>query len=177
MYRILYNVPLWLLCVGLIGLYTCWSYARQKLRGYAMWRMGHGLVLLFWLGVSLQIVIFGRTPGSGGVNLEPFWSYRIAFLEGSFDYFQEIYLNVLAFACLGLILPELFRVRYWVIVLLAAVLSISIEYFQLALDVGLAEFDDIFSNTLGAVLGVLANSFSEKYICAVIRVGKRWIKS
>lgn len=177
MYRILYNIPLWLLCICLVGLYTGWSYARQKLRGNALWRLGHGLLLLLWLVVSLHIALFSRTAGNGSMNLEPFWSYRIAFTEGSFDYFQEIYLNILAFACFGLIVPELLRGRHWMAVLLAVVLSISIEYLQVYLDVGLAEFDDVFSNSLGVILGVLANYFSEKYISAIIRVGKPWIKS
>ena len=177
MYRILYNIPFWELCIGLFPCYTGWIWLRRRNLGSLLWKICHGAALLLWLVLTLYMTLFSRERGYGGMNLEPFWSYRLAFFEGSFDYFQEIYLNVLAFAIFGLIASELFQSRYWMVVLLALALSVGIEYLQIVLDVGLAEFDDIFSNTLGTILGVLVNYFSERYIAAVIRVGKSWIKS
>lgn len=176
MYRILYNIPFWELCIGLFLGYTGWSWLRRKNRDSLLWKICHGAALLLWLAVTLCVTLFSWESGYGGMNMEPFWSYRIALFEGSFDYFQEIYLNIRAFAIFGLIVSELLQSRYWMVILLALVLSVGIEYFQLTLDVGLAEFDDIFSNTLGTVLGVPANYFSERYIAAIIRVGKTWIK-
>lgn len=179
MYRILYGISAWQLCVGLLLLYTVWSYARQKLGGTVLWRVCHGLALLLWLAVSLYITLFSRDIGNGGMNLEPFWSYRIAFAEGSFDYFQEIYLNILAFAGFGLLAPELRKEKWWLIavMLMAAAFSIGIEYLQYYLDVGLAEFDDVFSNSIGVFLGMLANTISGKYISAITWVRRLWKKS
>lgn len=177
MYRILYNIPLWFLCIGLILFYTGWIHLRHIKGNTLLWRVVNILAVLMWITITLYITLFARETGNGGVILEPFWSYKIALFEGNYDYFQEIYLNILAFAYLGMIVPTRSKNHYIVLILLTMVFSVGIEYFQYYLDVGLAEVDDVFSNTLGVILGALVNSFSEKYISIIIQVRRRWKKN
>ncbi|MBO5071071.1 MAG: VanZ family protein [Roseburia sp.] len=179
MYRILYGIPFREILLGLFFSYIVWSYAKVRLGKRKVWKIFHVGVILLWLGVSLYVVILSRSRGNGGINLEPFWSYRMAFMEGSYDYFQEIYLNVMAFYFFGLFAPELLKgnYRYLVTIVGAMVLSIAIEYGQYRLDVGLAELDDVFSNTVGVVLGAVANWISYKYFSGFVKVVKRWTES
>ncbi len=174
MYRLLYGIDFWEICLGLLAFYTVWSYVKVRLGKHKVWKAAHIALLLLWLGVSLYIAIFDRSAGNGDVNLTPFWSYKIAF-KGSYDYFQQIYLNVLAFFVFGLTAPELLRTKYkyLAVIVCAAFLSVAIEFLQFKMDVGLAEFDDVFSNTLGAVIGAAANRISGKYV----QVVKRWKES
>ena len=179
MYRILYGIPLWELLIGLFLFYIVWCYAQVSLSETKVWKISHVALVLLWLCVSLYVVLLSRSQGNGSLNLEPFWSYRLAFAEGSYDYFQQIYLNILAFYFFGLFAPELLKgnCRYLATVAGAIVLSAIIEYSQFRMDLGLAELDDVFSNTFGAVLGAAANWISHKYILRFVQVAKRWIKS
>lgn len=168
MYRFLYGLPLWWLCIAIPAMYAGWSLLRQRKKDSRFWRLCHGGVLLIWLAAALYVTIFSRETGNGGIRPDLFWSYRIAFLEGSYDYFQEIYLNVLAFFFFGLFAPELLKGkrRHLIVLLLGVAFSVGIEFLQFRMDVGLAEFDDVFSNALGTVIGILANR------CA----GKLWVR-
>lgn len=174
MYRLLYGIEFWKLCVILILLFALWCYMQDRFGKTRVWRITHAGLLLLWLGVSLYVTIFSRSSGNGDVNLNLFWSYRIAFIEGSYDYFQQIYLNVVAFLFFGLFAPELLngKYKYLIVVVFSVILSAAIEYSQFKLGVGLAELDDVLSNTLGTIGGAVVNKIS----CISIQVIKRWTK-
>jgi len=165
MYRILYSIPFWNLCIGLLIFCNIWVWARKHLVQTNVWRWIHFFLIFLWAGVCLYFTIFSRSAGNGQVMLMPFWSYRIAFLEGSYDYFQQIYLNVLLFFFFGLFAPEVSKQkgRYLVIITGSILFSTIIECCQFWLDIGMAEFDDVFSNTLGTIFGALVNWMAEKY--------------
>ena len=173
MYRILYAIPFQVLLLGMLLFCVAWDWARKRLENHKAWKWSHFAVLLLWFAAVLYMTLGERDPGGGAVNLTPLWSYRIAFLEGSFDYFQQIYLNILAFFFFGLFAPELLRGkwRFAAVVLMGIAISAGIEFLQFRLDLGLAEFDDVLSNTLGTLLGVLTN----RYITGLIRVVTQWI--
>lgn len=100
-----------------------------------------------------------RTPGrTYSYELSLFWSYRLA-LAGNTKLAQEIVLNILLYMPLGFILPEVFeQAKPWQLILFLLVLSGMIESIQLFTKLGLFEFDDIFNNTLGGVLGMGCSS-------------------
>lgn len=84
----------------------------------------------------------------------PFWSYH-AFIEGQNAVMAEKIVNVTLFIPLGMLLPIAFREIKWYNVLLISVLiSISIEVMQFVLYRGYSEVDDVIHNTLGALIGL-----------------------
>ncbi len=79
-----------------------------------------------------------------------------AFEEGyTHSLFWEILLNIALFVPIGALLPLASgRKRgIWLALVTGILISTSIEGLQLWLCRGLFEFDDIFDNTLGCVLG------------------------
>ena len=88
-----------------------------------------------------------REIGFKPAQFDLFWSYKEWF-SGNWNLGWQILANIVLFIPLGVLLPN--RKRFLLIPIL---LSISIELLQLYTLRGLFEFDDIFDNTLGAVIG------------------------
>ncbi len=87
-------------------------------------------------------------------NLLPFWSYLALIRGEGVNIWRCIYLNVLFFIPLGALLwLSLKDRRWWKAMVFSIVLSLCIEIAQLILKRGLCEFDDVFNNTLGCMLG------------------------
>jgi glycopeptide antibiotics resistance protein len=89
-------------------------------------------------------------------QLTPFWTYyELAKGDRQTQYLgKEILLNVLMLFPLGILLPCL-EYKFWKTVCIGAGISIGIEVLQLLDHRGLFEFDDIFHNVLGVVIGYL----------------------
>lgn len=88
-----------------------------------------------------------------GYNFQPFWSYKAA-QEGSEGLIRQNALNVLMFVPIGLLFGLSFRsAKWWHALLVGFSLSFSIELLQYLLHRGFAEFDDVFHNTLGCLVG------------------------
>lgn len=86
------------------------------------------------------------------IDLTPFWSYA-HFSQA--DIRWQVYMNVFLFIPFGFMLPwcsERLQ-RLWKVVLIAAMLSALTEAAQYFFCIGLCETDDVFHNTLGAVIG------------------------
>lgn len=87
-------------------------------------------------------------------DLLPFWSYLALIRGEGVNLWMCIYLNVLFFIPLGALLWLAFKDRrWWKALLFSIVLSLCIEVAQLVLKRGLCEFDDVFHNALGCMLG------------------------
>lgn len=87
-------------------------------------------------------------------NFIPFWSYIAILNDKGVNLMQSNYLNIALFIPLGVILWFAFeRKRWWKVLLFSIVLSLCIEISQLVLKRGLCEFDDVFHNALGCMLG------------------------
>ncbi|MEO4055194.1 VanZ family protein [Solibacillus sp. CAU 1738] len=109
--------------------------------------------LLMVLGVTF--LNRGANNFSGSVNLSLFSSYREAWYLFSVRHWQFIYFNILMFVPFGMILPLLhsrFQKVRWTIGL-AMIFTLSIETVQYITGFGIFEFDDLFNNVLGAVIG------------------------
>lgn len=67
--------------------------------------------------------------------------------------------NIALFVPFGILMPFFVgdsRLQKFVVTIFSAFLmSVSIGFFQYMLKLGLPEFDDVFNNTLGAVIGVM----------------------
>ena len=85
------------------------------------------------------------------IMLDLFWSYRLFFISPVMR--LQILNNIWLFVPLGAMLYRLWPRGY--VVLIPVLLSLGIETLQLVLGRGLFETDDIISNSLGGLIGVL----------------------
>lgn len=108
-----------------------------------------GAAVLYTL-IILYLTVIGRRSYHGShIQLEPFWSYRIP------GEYKQIVLNILLFIPYGGLLYLCFN-KKWPVIVTALGLSVTVEVLQYLLRVGLCEIDDIFHNTLGVIIGMLA---------------------
>lgn len=105
-------------------------------------------------------------------KLLPFWSYLALIRGEGVNIWRCIYMNVLFFIPLGALLWLAFKDRkWWKALLFSIVLSICIEMAQLVLRRGLCEFDDVFHNTLGCMLGYWVVGLMDRVI-EMVRHGR-----
>ena len=97
------------------------------------------------------MTLIGERAGIAGVRLDLFWSYRLFFISPVMR--LQILNNIWLFVPLGAMLYRLWPRGY--VVLIPVLLSLGIETLQLVLGRGLFETDDIISNSLGGLIGVL----------------------
>ena len=115
-----------------------------------------GLALSIYMVFLLGGTVLNREIGEEYlIEWVPFWSYADLLREWSEPLAIQIVYNVLVFIPWGILLPEIVsakrKLRF--VVLSAVGISLVIEVTQLVFKLGLFEFDDVFHNTLGAVIG------------------------
>lgn len=109
------------------------------------------LLLLLYLAFIFYMTLY-RVPGTGHLLLTPFWSYKLFFTSRGLR--LEILNNIWLFIPLGALLGRLYpRDRF--IFLMPTLISIMIEFTQYLFDIGYCELDDVFSNTLGGLIGIM----------------------
>ena len=114
------------------------------------------IFLLVYIFSVLWFTVLKRSTGYHVAQFELFWSYKRWF-AGDTDLGNEIMANIAMFIPFGFlvssVLPTLNRkVRAGLVAGTAILFSLTIETLQLFLMRGLFEWDDVFSNTLGAVI-------------------------
>ena len=86
-------------------------------------------------------------------DFTPFWSFR-AILAGRKDLLTQDIMNVAAFIPIGFLLACAFdRLKGWQALLIGGGFSVLIESLQFVLRRGFAEFDDVFHNVVGCLIG------------------------
>ena len=145
------------LCIGLLlvlclGVVTIIGFYGWK-RG---WRKIGGLLLVEYIFMLLcSTVVFRATAEVRKYDWEPFWSYK-AIEEGRAELLPENIMNVVVFVPVGLLLASAFRyIKWWQVLGIGCLMSMSIEILQFVLKRGFAETDDVMHNTLGCVLGYM----------------------
>ena len=119
-----------------------------------------------WLSMAVYVLtvlyftILGRSVSGQPPQLEFFWSYR-EWLAGDALLGREIALNIALFVPIGFLLSTclggttLYGLRRgFSAVVLSALFSLVVEMGQLMTLRGLFEWDDLISNTVGALIGV-----------------------
>ena len=93
--------------------------------------------------------------GQQRAELDLFWSYRLAYVQRNWVLWEEICNNILLFIPFGVLVPWIFSRTccWWKVILSGCVVSCGIELTQLFGCLGLFEYDDIFNNTMGTILG------------------------
>lgn len=112
-------------------------------------------LLLFGYIILLlsQTVIFRPPQYSYKHYFVPFWSYS-AIQQGNNDLILENILNVAIFIPVGFLLCMAIKpAKWWVVLIIGAITSITIESSQFFINRGSAETDDVIHNVLGCLLG------------------------
>lgn len=127
--------------------------------------------------VFASTVLLRTTAHGSGISLVPFSSYREAFIVGNRSLAFEILENIVLFMPAGLALGYLCRNSGTGASLLAiagtAMFSVGIEFLQYVYGVGVLEFDDLFNNTLGIIIGFVI----ARLLCAPFTSRKKDSKS
>lgn len=123
------------------------------------------LFLLAYFALVLGKTVIYRPVGAvEEANTYPFWSYVEGFTKRRYVLVQNL-LNIILFLPIGFLLGGIFKSRRLLkVVLYGMGLSLTVEVLQLLFEKGLCEFDDIFHNTVGSVLGLF------------ILYGIRWLR-
>lgn len=125
-------------------------------------KLGVVIMLLIWLGIILSLTVLGRTSLGGGNHFQPelFWSYRSVQMKEEW-FVRQIICNVIAYMPFGFLFPFLLKEKLsgwklFVITLLTGLaFSLTTESMQYLFRIGLFEFDNLFHNGLGIVIGFL----------------------
>ena len=134
-------------CVGTILLLAIKG-AKRGLRCLAGLALVEYLFLLILLAVWLRKVQDFRECG-----LIPFASYRPV-LDGTRPLSAQVIANILAFIPVGLLAGCAFGpMRWWKVLSIGGGFSLLVEVLQFFLKRGFAEFDDVFHNVLGCMVG------------------------
>ncbi len=107
------------------------------------------LVIAYSLGI-IYLTLINRSVSERSANLVPFWSYG---LWSDVQYRWIILMNIFVFVPFGFMMPWAVEMKFWKTILIGFLFSVCIEALQYILGVGLCEFDDVFNNTLGTILG------------------------
>ena len=107
-------------------------------------------------------------------NMEPFRSYKEA-MRGNQFIIKEVLLNIALFAPVGFMLAALSggstAIRRILIATLGGlILTAIVEGLQYIFHIGLTDFDDLFNNTLGAVIGGTFYCFIEPRLPGAVLV-------
>lgn len=102
----------------------------------------------------LWITLIDREFGNRRAMLVPFWEFAnvIKGVRRSF-FIGQILGNLVMLMPLGFMLPIIKKVSLKQVLLISLCFSVGIELTQFITGRGLMEFDDVFNNTVGAVLG------------------------
>ncbi len=106
--------------------------------------------LVFYTFIVISVTLLSRrTSTSGSAILEPLWSYRNFLKNESIR--DQIVANIAMFIPIGLLFPFVFNWKKGI--LISFLFSILIEVLQFITHRGLAEIDDVISNTIGLLIG------------------------
>lgn len=115
--------------------------------GWQLWKKPSLRLLIGYAFLILAETVLIRKPFVGEhIKLELLWSWRAWAMQK-----EQILAKVVMFLPVGVLTG---RIWHWKGLWVAAGLSVGIEILQLITDRGLCEFDDVFHNMIGAVIGV-----------------------
>lgn len=151
-----FAVPAALIC-GLI-LAVCYTVCRRQGRRFPWGKAVCALLLVGWAAVTVFVTLLRSEPNEFAArqcNLQLFLAWREAYQRFTLQIWLNVLLNIALFVPLGVLLPLLWKpFRKWYAALGAGFgVSLLIELAQLLTARGMCDVDDLFTNTLGAMLG------------------------
>lgn len=157
-----FAVPAALVC-GLI-LAVCYAVCRRQGRRFPWGKAVCALLLVGWAAVTVFVTLLRSEPNEFAArqcNLQLFLAWREAYQRFTLQIWLNVLLNIALFVPLGFLLPLLAKpFRKWYAALGAGFgVSLLIELSQFFTGRGMCDVDDLFTNTLGAMLGWCAAMF------------------
>lgn len=152
-----FAVPTALVC-GLI-LAVCYAVCRRQGRRFPWGKAVCALLLIGWAAVTVFVTLLRSEPNEFAArqcNLQLFLAWREAYQRFTLQIWLNVLLNIALFVPLGFLLPLLLSklFRKWYAALGAGFgVSLLIELSQFFTGRGMCDVDDLFTNTLGAMLG------------------------
>ena len=131
--------------------------SEEKCQKHKNFRIYCASAFVIYLLIVLYITIFSREPEERRIDMELFRSYKLLFIDKNDFYYTQIVCNIIMTVPFGILFPvlnEKFRSVFLMFVS-GFVFSLLIELAQYFSGRGLFEFDDLFNNTVGALLGYL----------------------
>lgn len=118
-----------------------------------------GILLVLYIGFIINTTLLCREPGDyRQYNFQLFWSYQ-RFFDDIEPQGRQILLNILFFVPFSVLVPFCvdgsWKRKLVFTVASACLLSGTVEFLQLLSNLGFAEFDDVFDNTMGAAIGAV----------------------
>lgn len=102
----------------------------------------------------LWLTLIDRASGDRRSMLVPFWEFANVIKGIGRDYYtKQIIGNLIMLMPFGFILPSMIKCSLKKVGIISLLFSIGIEVTQFMTGRGLMEFDDVFNNTVGALIG------------------------
>ncbi len=142
---------------GMIGIGYGLIY-RKILKGSRQIGIGKLIWLVLFCGylfVVCSLTLLDRGGGYKGRFYPLFASYKEAWYEFSMQDWRNLILNIILFVPFGFLLPAGIRwmQHFYRTTLCGLIFTLAIELTQFAAGRGVAEWDDVLNNTLGAMIG------------------------
>lgn len=116
------------------------------------------LIVVFsvYIFIVLWLTLFNRRVSEHRSMLNPFWEYAKVIHNDNRTYFsKQILGNLIMLMPFGFMLTWLLKLDFRKCLIISGCFSVFIEITQYITGRGLMEFDDVFNNTIGAVVGYL----------------------
>ena len=145
--------------LAVIALAAAYFIHKRKYKGEKKFPWAKVFLWLVFIGYLLIVIYATMLRWSGFFhrewNLHLFRAWREAWNNFSVKNWANVLLNVAMFIPMGFLLPLLGKkLRKWYVTIpMSLGASLAIELLQLALGRGICDVDDLFCNTLGAVMG------------------------
>ena len=160
--RLAHSVPLEY-CIGALILFLISSICFFVLMSLRKALRFSSIVLLvdYVFLLLCSTVLFRCDVRLVGYNLKPFRSY-VDYFSGNSDYLlPQVLLNIFVFIPIGVLLKLSFwNQKWWQLLILGGLISISIETLQLLLHNGFCEVDDVLHNMMGCLFGIMIFRFT-----------------
>lgn len=136
----------------------CFLWLKQKASGVTISKNKWvcGAFLAIYVSFLLTLMLVGREKGwDNSMNLSLFWSYKQYVQENDRNLLLQMICNILFFIPWQILFAQVFpKMKNFLWGVGSAFLfSVFIETTQLVFKLGMFEFDDMFHNTLGALIG------------------------
>ena len=116
------------------------------------------ILLSLYIVVLLYYTVVGRySHEEYGYQIHIFYSYRFLLEQFDFQSMRQFVINLFMLVPVGFLLSVIIKgkAKYVIVFVLCLLLTVFIESMQLLTKCGSFEFDDIISNMIGAVIGIL----------------------
>jgi len=114
-----------------------------------------GILLAVWGYVLFSLTLKGRIATYQRAELQFFWTVKSAWTNVDSEDWFMILGNLAAFIPFGILVPWMIKSmrKYWKIFVPSFLISLIIESLQYLWAKGLFELDDLYHNTMGALIG------------------------